>query len=116
MPLSLDLARSLINVLDEPALIVEGSRTLAANAAARDLLGHGIEGTDIRFAIRHPEALQTILAGNAAELELVGIGSADRPWLMHLRAIGNGMRSPGRSLGWPSGRENARRFRRERQP
>jgi len=92
MPLSLDLARSLINVLDEPALIVEGSRTLAANAAARDLLGHGIEGTDIRFAIRHPEALQTILAGNAAELELVGIGSADRPWLMHLRAIGNGMR------------------------
>ena len=54
MPLSIDLARSLIGVLDEPALIVEGSRTLAANAAARNLLGQRIEGTDVRIAIRHP--------------------------------------------------------------
>ena len=72
MPLSIDLARSLIGVLDEPALIVEGSRTLAANAAARNLLGQRIEGTDVRIAIRHPEALRTILSEDFADLELAG--------------------------------------------
>jgi len=92
MPLPLDLARSLINVLDEPSLIVEGSRTLAANAAARGLLGQRIEGTDVRLAIRHPEALRTILSEASADLELVGIGTADRPWLLHVRTIEHGIR------------------------
>jgi two-component system phosphate regulon sensor histidine kinase PhoR len=91
MPLSTHLARSLIGVLDEPALIIEGSRTIAANDAARSLLGQRIEGTDVRFAIRHPEALRTILAEERADLELVGIGAADRPWLLTVRPIEKGM-------------------------
>ena len=91
MPLSIHLARSLIGVLDEPALIIEESRTIAANGAARTLLGRHIEGTDVRFAIRHPEALRTILAEETADLELVGIGSADRPWLLTVRPIDSGM-------------------------
>ena len=82
-----DLARSLIRVLDEPALIIAGWRTLAANEAARGLLGQRIEGADVRFAIRHPEALRTILAGQAADLELVGIGSPDRPWTLSVRPV-----------------------------
>ena len=90
MPLSIDLARSLIGVLDEPALIVEGSRTLAANAAARNLLGQRIEGTDVRIAIRHPEALRTILSEDFADLELVGLGSTDRPWTLTVRPIEQG--------------------------
>ena len=57
-----DFAQSLIAALDEPALVVAGSRTLAANRAARDLLGQTIEGADVRVAIRHPDALRTILA------------------------------------------------------
>ena len=85
-----DLARSLINVLDEPALIIDGSRTIAANAAARALLGQGIEGSDVRFAIRHPEGLRIVLSGQAAELELVGIGSPDRPWTLTVRPIEDG--------------------------
>jgi two-component system, OmpR family, phosphate regulon sensor histidine kinase PhoR len=91
MPLSIDLARSLIGVLDEPALIIEGSRTVAANEAARALLGQRIDGTDVRFAIRHPEALRTILSENVADLELVGIGSPDRPWLLTVRPIESGI-------------------------
>jgi two-component system phosphate regulon sensor histidine kinase PhoR len=87
MALSIDIARSLIGALDEPALIIENSRTVAANAAARALLGDHIEGADLRFAIRHPEALRTILARHTADLELVGIGSADRPWLLKVRPI-----------------------------
>jgi two-component system, OmpR family, phosphate regulon sensor histidine kinase PhoR len=90
MPLSPDLARSLIAVLDEPALIIEGSRTVAANDAARALLGQRIEGTDVRFAIRHPEALRTILSEDFTDLELVGIGSPDRPWTLSVRRIEQG--------------------------
>jgi two-component system, OmpR family, phosphate regulon sensor histidine kinase PhoR len=91
MALSLEFARSLIAALDEPALIVEGSRTAAANESARRLLGQRIEGTDVRFAIRHPEALATILAANSADSELVGIGSPDRPWLLSVRPLERGM-------------------------
>ena len=91
MLLSIDLARSLIGVLDEPALIIDGSRTIAANEAARALLGRHIEGKDVRFAIRHPDALRTILSEEAADLELVGIGSADRPWLLTVRPIERGV-------------------------
>ena len=87
MVLSIDLARSLIGALDEPALLVENSRTVAANAAARALLGQHIEGSDVRLAIRHPEALRTILAHRSVNLEVVGIGSADRPWLISVRPI-----------------------------
>jgi two-component system phosphate regulon sensor histidine kinase PhoR len=91
MSLPTDLARALISVLDEPALIVEGSRTIAANESARRLLGQRIEGTDVRFAIRHPEALATILAAKIADAELVGIGSPDRPWLLSVRPLQRGM-------------------------
>jgi two-component system phosphate regulon sensor histidine kinase PhoR len=91
MSLPTDLARALINVLDEPALIVEGSRTIAANEAALRLLGQRIEGTDVRLAIRHPEALATILSAKAADIELVGIGSPDRPWKLSVRPLQRGM-------------------------
>ena len=90
MPPSIDLARSLIGALDEPALIIEGARTAAANEAARMLLGRHIEGADVRLAIRHPEALRTMLAGKTADLELVGIGAADRPWLLSVRPMESG--------------------------
>jgi len=92
MPITPDLARALISALDEPALIVEGSRTISANAAARTLLGKRIEGADVRIAIRHPEALATILSTRNAELELVGIGGADRPWLLTVRQVERGLR------------------------
>jgi two-component system, OmpR family, phosphate regulon sensor histidine kinase PhoR len=89
MRMPADFARSLIGALDEPALVVEGSRTLAANAAARTLLGQHIEGTDIRLALRHPEALSAVLSDSARDMELVGIGSVDRPWLLSVRPVGN---------------------------
>ena len=92
MPAPIDLARALICALDEPALLVEGSRTLAANAAAKDLLGRHIEGVDLRLAIRHPEALSMIQSNIEGDLELVGIGSADRPWLVIVREVDHGLK------------------------
>ena len=84
--------RSIIDALEEPALIVEGTRTIAANEAARQLLGQSIEGSDVRLAIRHPEALQLVLAGQAADLDLTGIGGSERPWTMSVRVVDRGLR------------------------
>ena len=92
MTLPPDLARSLIGALDEPALLIAGSRTVAANPAALALLGQSIAGTDIRLAIRHPEALAAIQSDGDVELELVGIAGADRPWLVTVRQFGEGLR------------------------
>jgi len=84
-PLSATL---LIESLDEPALIVEDGRTMAANDAARSLFGKAIVGRDLRFAIRHPQALQAILAGTHRDLALVGLANAEQPWQLSVRPIG----------------------------
>ena len=80
-------ANALIDALDEPALIVEDGQTLAANAAARTLFGKAIVGRDLRLAIRHPQALQAILAGEHRDLALVGLANAARPWHLSVRPI-----------------------------
>ena len=72
-------ANALIEALDEPALIVENGKTLAANAAACALFGKAIVGRDLRFAIRHPQALKAILAGTHRDLALVGLANAEQP-------------------------------------
>ena len=86
------LASAILDAIEEPALIVSKQRTLAANRAARRLLGEAIVGRDLRFAIRHPLALDTILSNEEAEIDLVGIGSADRPWHLSARALADGSR------------------------
>ena len=85
-----DIARKIIDALGEPALIVHNARTIAANGAARALLGQAIEGSDVRLALRHPDAVQILLSGDEGDLELLGIGSSDRPWSLSARSIGNG--------------------------
>ena len=81
-------ANALIEALDEPALIVENGKTLAANAAACALFGKAIVGRDLRFAIRHPQALKAILAGTHRDLALVGLANAEQPWQLAVRPIG----------------------------
>ncbi len=82
-----DLASAILDAIEEPALIVRDGRTLAANRSALALLGGGIVGRDLRFAIRHPLALDTIATRREAEIDVVGIGSADRPWHLSARAL-----------------------------
>jgi two-component system phosphate regulon sensor histidine kinase PhoR len=77
-----------LEALDEPALIVGGGRTLAANIAARALLGESIVDRDVRLAIRHPQALQSVLAGQRADVAIIGLGSAERPWQVSVRPFG----------------------------
>ncbi len=91
MPLPTDIVRSLLDALDEPALLVQGRRTIIANPPAKALLGDWIEKADIRLALRHPQALAAILSGENRALELVGIAAADRPWQLTVRVIEPGL-------------------------
>jgi two-component system phosphate regulon sensor histidine kinase PhoR len=84
------LSSAILDAIEEPALIVDRGAVMTANQAARHLLGSQIEGRDLRFAIRHPLALDTILAGHHDDIELVGIGAPDRPWSLSVRPIGHG--------------------------
>ena len=81
-PATLD-AREVIEGIVEPVLIVTEGRVSHANAAARKLLGSYILGEDVRLAIRHPAAVDTLTHDMAPEregpIDLVGLGGLDQP-------------------------------------
>ena len=81
------LSLAILEAIEEPALIVEAGIVDAANRAAQQLLGGFMVGRDLRFAIRHPRALDTIMAGRTEEIEVIGIGGADRPWILSVRPL-----------------------------
>jgi two-component system phosphate regulon sensor histidine kinase PhoR len=76
-----------VDALDEPALIVEGSYVRLANRAARQLLGAGIEGRDVRLAIRHPQVLEVILDRGSGEVDATGIVEPGRSWRLLVRRL-----------------------------
>jgi two-component system phosphate regulon sensor histidine kinase PhoR len=80
--------RALVDALDEPALVVQGSTVRLANGAARKILGGYIEGRDLRLAIRHPQALDRILALSSGELDVTGIAEPGRSWRLVMRHLG----------------------------
>ena len=82
--------RALVDALEEPALIVEGLTISFANEGAKAVLGSGIEGRDVRLAIRHPDALQHILTGRAGDVDVTGIAEVGRPWRVVVRDLGHG--------------------------
>jgi len=79
--------RALIDALDEPALVVEGRSVSMANAPAQAVLGRGIEGRDVRLAIRHPQALERILAHRSGDVDVTGIGEIGRSWRLLIREL-----------------------------
>ena len=88
MPVNSSEVRLVIDALDEPTIIVRGRRIELANAAARTLLGPAIEGRDVRLAIRHPEALDLILARRDGDIDVAGIGELGRTWRLHIKERG----------------------------
>src|SRR4028118_2369570 len=79
--------RTMLEALDEPALLVERGIVRIANEAALKLLGTIIEGGDVRLAIRHPQALAHILPGTPGDVDITGIGRFGQPWTMSVRKI-----------------------------
>jgi two-component system, OmpR family, phosphate regulon sensor histidine kinase PhoR len=80
--------QNLIEALDEPALLVRRGRVDLHNSAVTRVLGRSVQGGDVRLAIRHPLALQRILAQENSDVEVSGIGPAEKPWLLTVRTIG----------------------------
>ena len=87
----------LLDGLEEPALVVRERRVLAANEAARALLGEHVGGVDVRLALRHPAAAERLarepdLAERVTRTELAGVGEQDRRWEMTTARLGDGSR------------------------
>ncbi|HYI40662.1 MAG TPA: ATP-binding protein [Allosphingosinicella sp.] len=85
-------ANALLGALAEPLLLIEGGRVVVANAAAKQLLGRWIEGQDVRLALRHPGTLELLSRpaapdGEVEQMEIVGIGQAERRWLVRIAAL-----------------------------
>jgi two-component system phosphate regulon sensor histidine kinase PhoR len=84
----------LLGAVDDPLLLVEGRRVVRANAAAVAVLGEHALGEDIRLAIRHPAASELLTReGNVGgNVELIGLGAADRHWILSTQPLGAGTR------------------------
>ncbi len=81
--------RALLEAFDEPLLIVEGQVVRLANGPAKALFGAGVEGTDVRLSIRHPQALAFVISGRAGDIDFNGVGAVGRPWRLAVRKLGS---------------------------
>lgn len=85
-----------IDAIAEPVLLIADRRVVAANGAARTLLGEHILGEDVRVAIRHPAAAERLLNPNienpGAPIHLVGLGTRDQRWEMQVNTLSDGRR------------------------
>ncbi|MDQ2763961.1 MAG: ATP-binding protein [Pseudomonadota bacterium] len=84
--------QTLLDGFDEPSLVVTGGVVAMSNAAARAALGGSIDGRDVRLVIRHPAAIERLMGNNGAraDVELVGVGEADRRWQLRVVALADG--------------------------
>ena len=83
---------ALLEGLGEAAIILDDGRVVAANAAARALLGDSIRGAALRDVISHPAALAALQGGarSREDVELTGLGGSRRHWLMRNAALPGG--------------------------
>ena len=90
-------AREIVGAMSEPMLLIEGGRIVVANPAAKELLGQWIEGQDARLAMRHPATVERLTRpptaeGGLEQIEVVGLGDAERRWLMTVASLADGSR------------------------
>jgi two-component system phosphate regulon sensor histidine kinase PhoR len=86
---------ALLEGLSEAALVTADGRVVAANHAAKVLLGQSIEGAPVEQVISHPAAIEALerTAGDLGEgVELTGVGGSRRHWLMRTAPLADGTR------------------------
>ena len=85
---------ALLEGLFEAAFVASESRVLAANSAARALLGVELEGAWLDAAISHPAALEALERGrdDGEGVELTGLDGSRRSWLMRTARLSDGTR------------------------
>lgn len=84
-------ARSLLEGISDPLMLIDRGRIISANRAAQRLLGAHIE-EDARIAIRHPAAAERLASlapmAEPVMIELVGLGTRDQRWQMRIAPVG----------------------------
>src|ERR1051326_4623505 len=90
-------AREIVGAMPGPMLLIEAGRIVVANPAAKALLGEWIEARDARLARRHPATVERLFRpptpdSGIEQVEVVGLGHADRRWLMTVAALADGSR------------------------
>ena len=83
----------LLEGLREASLVAVDGQVLAANAAARSLLGADLPGQRLEQVIAHPAALELLERpgdGGGEEVELTGLGRSRRHWLMRVAPLLDG--------------------------
>jgi len=84
---SRDAIHETIEPLTLPLLLLDGSRIIDANAAARAALGQHILGQDARIALRHPDAMRLLEMGDGESVAIPGFTGGRSLWQLTRRVI-----------------------------
>ena len=82
-----DAVREAIESLGEPLLVMEGTRIVMANAAARAALGSHVQGQDFRIGLRHPEAMRLLDMADGESVSIPGFTGPRSLWQLTRRRI-----------------------------
>lgn len=82
-----DAVREAIESLGEPLLVLEGTRIVMANAAARAALGSHVQGQDFRIGLRHPEAMRLLDMADGESVSIPGFTGPRSLWQLTRRRI-----------------------------
>ena len=82
-----DAVSETIEAIGQPLLLLEGTRIVMANAAARAALGSHVTGQDARIALRHPDAMRLLDMEDGASVEISGFTGARSLWQLTRRRI-----------------------------
>lgn len=86
-----DAVREAIESLGAPLLVLEGTRIIMANAAARTALGAHVQGQDARIGLRHPDAMRLLEMADGESVTIPGFTGARSLWQLTRRRV-NGQR------------------------
>jgi two-component system phosphate regulon sensor histidine kinase PhoR len=82
-----DAVREAIESLGAPLLVLEGTRIVMANAAARAALGAHVQGQDARIALRHPDAMRLLDMADGDSVTIPGFTGTRSLWQLTRRRI-----------------------------
>ncbi len=82
-----DAVREAIESLGQPLLVLEATRIVMANAAAREALGAHIQGQDARIGLRHPDAMRLLDMGDGESVTISGFTGTRSLWQLTRRSI-----------------------------
>lgn len=82
-----DAVREAIESLGTPLLVLEDTRIVMANAAARKALGAHVQGQDARIGLRHPDAMRLLDMDHGESVTIPGFTGTRSLWQLTRRRI-----------------------------